>query len=106
MIVSNGQRRSSRASGVQQGRSNVELMYVRDDENIAYSDWHWEICSLDWSLVHSPRNNASVKNARSDTLLGEGVDAVHMAVKSSDEFQEPEGWLGEMSTYHKSILES
>ena len=48
-----------------------------------------------------------MENARRDTLslLREGIDVVHMAVKSSDEFQEPEGWLGEMSEYHSIIDE-
>ena len=62
--------------------------------------------SLGRLMIQSHKTTASIgqKDKRQKKREnGEGVDAVHMAIKSSDEFQE--GLLGEMSTYHKSILE-
>jgi hypothetical protein len=57
-------------------------------------------------MIQSHKTTASIgqKDIRQkEREKREGVGTIHMAIKSSDEFQE--GWLGEMSTYHKSILE-
>jgi hypothetical protein len=61
--------------------------------------------SLGRLMIQSHKTTASVgqKDKRQKKREQRRVDAVHMAIKSSDEFQED--LLGEMSTYHKSILE-
>ena len=57
-------------------------------------------------MIQSHKTTASIgqKDKRQKRRENrEGDDTVHMAIKSSDKYQED--WLGEMSTYHKSILE-